>query len=323
MSRQCEIIQDLLPLYVDEICSPASREMVAEHVSSCSDCAAILAQLKNSEIENELKAETTQIIEKQNKVFKRKSALWGMIFGIALLIPLVICFIILLTSGISARSFLIIISSLLLAASLIVVPLVFLRNKFLWTLGIGTVCLILLLAVTVAFSDIRSFFVAAAASIFGLSVVFSPIVVNHKAVKDHLGSHKALVAMAADTVLFFIMMVAIGLAYGDATFWTQGMPIALIMLGFVWLIFVIIRYLKANGFIKAGICCIITGAFVFALNNILALIVGISLDWPAFRPLTWNMFTIDMNVRWLTLIACGIIGIIFIIIGLIKGGRKK
>ena len=30
MNRQCEIVQDLLPLYVDDICSPASREMIAE-----------------------------------------------------------------------------------------------------------------------------------------------------------------------------------------------------------------------------------------------------------------------------------------------------
>ena len=72
MNRQCEIVQDLLPLYVDEICSPSSRAMVSEHVSSCADCAAVLRRLKNSEIEDELVSETTGVLEKQSRLFKRK-----------------------------------------------------------------------------------------------------------------------------------------------------------------------------------------------------------------------------------------------------------
>ena len=32
MSKQCEIVQDLLPLYVDGACSEASAEMIKEHL---------------------------------------------------------------------------------------------------------------------------------------------------------------------------------------------------------------------------------------------------------------------------------------------------
>lgn len=42
MNEQCEIVRDLLPMYVDDVCSPASREMVGEHVKTCGECAAML-----------------------------------------------------------------------------------------------------------------------------------------------------------------------------------------------------------------------------------------------------------------------------------------
>lgn len=34
----CDIIRDLLPLYVDDVCSEQSKKMVEEHISWCQDC---------------------------------------------------------------------------------------------------------------------------------------------------------------------------------------------------------------------------------------------------------------------------------------------
>lgn len=36
MKYPCSIIQDLLPLYVDEICSEESKNIVEDHLSQCS-----------------------------------------------------------------------------------------------------------------------------------------------------------------------------------------------------------------------------------------------------------------------------------------------
>ena len=36
MKYPCSIIQDLLPLYVDEICSEESKKIVEDHLSQCS-----------------------------------------------------------------------------------------------------------------------------------------------------------------------------------------------------------------------------------------------------------------------------------------------
>ena len=32
MNKECEVIRDLLPLYVDEVCSGTSRELIEEHL---------------------------------------------------------------------------------------------------------------------------------------------------------------------------------------------------------------------------------------------------------------------------------------------------
>ena len=50
MKMKCSVIQDLMPSYVDEICSWDSRELVQEHVAECEQCKAKLEQMKNTQI---------------------------------------------------------------------------------------------------------------------------------------------------------------------------------------------------------------------------------------------------------------------------------
>lgn len=42
----CDIVKDLLPLYADEVCSPASRRFVEDHITKCDDCRMALAELE-------------------------------------------------------------------------------------------------------------------------------------------------------------------------------------------------------------------------------------------------------------------------------------
>ena len=37
-NKDCDIIQDLLPLYIDSCCHPGSRELVEEHLKTCPAC---------------------------------------------------------------------------------------------------------------------------------------------------------------------------------------------------------------------------------------------------------------------------------------------
>ncbi len=47
MSRvNCDIVRDLLPSYLDGICSESSRKAVEQHTSECRECQASLERLK-------------------------------------------------------------------------------------------------------------------------------------------------------------------------------------------------------------------------------------------------------------------------------------
>lgn len=54
---KCTIIQDILPLYVDEVISPDTKEMVEEHLQHCLSCQQELESMKRDLI---LPAETMQ-----------------------------------------------------------------------------------------------------------------------------------------------------------------------------------------------------------------------------------------------------------------------
>lgn len=44
----CDIIRDLIPSYVDEICTKATRECVEEHMRECTECRQVMEACKNS-----------------------------------------------------------------------------------------------------------------------------------------------------------------------------------------------------------------------------------------------------------------------------------
>src|SRR5690554_1532804 len=53
MKVKCAVIEDLLPLYIDEVCSQESKRIVEEHLSECHHCKAKYnAQKSALEIDN-------------------------------------------------------------------------------------------------------------------------------------------------------------------------------------------------------------------------------------------------------------------------------
>ena len=45
MTNQCKIVEDLLPLYHDGVCSAESRILVEEHLAQCEHCRNLLHQM--------------------------------------------------------------------------------------------------------------------------------------------------------------------------------------------------------------------------------------------------------------------------------------
>lgn len=62
MSKQCEIVQDLLPLYVDSVCSEASAELVKEHVASCDGCREAYRKMAENTNEDVLQEEKKTVM---------------------------------------------------------------------------------------------------------------------------------------------------------------------------------------------------------------------------------------------------------------------
>lgn len=87
MSKQCDIVRDILPLYVDGACSEASAEMVKEHLNACADCNAIYQKLLSHTNEDVLHEESESVImrhEAKEKQRGRKKITIAVLVSIAL-----------------------------------------------------------------------------------------------------------------------------------------------------------------------------------------------------------------------------------------------
>lgn len=67
MEKTCEIIKDLLPLYIDGVCSEDSKNAVEEHIKTCEDC--------KRELED-YRGEITAVERQEEEVIKKISSRW-------------------------------------------------------------------------------------------------------------------------------------------------------------------------------------------------------------------------------------------------------
>ena len=309
MKYNCNLIRDLLPLYQDQVASEESAAAVREHLLECPDCAKLFKQMQSQTIEEVIAPERQEILREQNQYFKRKSTVAGTIIAGIFMIPILVCLIVNLATGHGLTWFFIVLSALLLAASLIIVPIMARENKALWTLAASTASLMLLLAVTCIYSGGSWFFIAALSTLFELSVMFLPFVV-----------------LAEDTLLFFLMMLAIGLRVSDGGFSRWFWQVTVISGPFIVLAFAVwavLRYLPCSGLTRAGIVVVMAGLFEFFATMVMNLLLGAQAQLPVFRPLQWNAATVDGNTRWITLLSCVLIGAVLIIVGLIRGKNRS
>lgn len=323
MKINCNIIRDLLPLYADQICSNESRELVDEHLTECKDCSALLQQIRNTEIETDLKIEAENVLHHQADFFKRKSAVIGTAIAAIFMIPVVVCLIVNLAVGAALDWFFIVLASLVVAASLTVVPLVVPENKFLWTLGTFTVSLLMLFGVICIYTHGTWFFIVSSSVLFGFSVCFLPFAVYTRPLKTLLGNQKGLTVMTISTLFFGLMMLSIGLYTKSSEFGRIAPVISLPILALVWLLFLFIRYTKIEVLVKAGICTSVIGVCGFIGDSLINTWLGNQKPLPVFTPFNWNIYTVDGNVKWLILISCSIAGIILIVSGILKKIKEK
>lgn len=68
----CEIIKDLLPLYIDNVCSSDSIDIIEEHLKDCPLCEAELLNLQNNtDIKPEIDKDIDKAVKNANKKIKK------------------------------------------------------------------------------------------------------------------------------------------------------------------------------------------------------------------------------------------------------------
>jgi hypothetical protein len=307
------------------VCSDSSKRIVEEHLLECDSCKSALAKIDDNTYDNLLQQEREDVVGTYTRSIKRKSLIAGLSLASLLAVPILVCLIVNIASGHALDWFFIVLTALMVLASVTVVPLVVEERKGLWTLGSFTASLAALLLTCSLYSGGTWFFVVLIPVLFGLSVVFAPFVLRQLPLKGFVAQNKGLIVMVADTALLFATIIASRLSFYSSTDWVAVFLITATSLLLPWSLFIIIRYVRANGFIKAGLSTITGTLFLSGIDTAISWITnGIGHGrFAGANLLIWNDLTISANVHLLILlVGCGI-GAVLLGIGIVLRHPKS
>lgn len=268
-----------------------------------------------------------QLAKRYLRLLQRFRLIQYLLYGGTILI----CFICNLAVNHTLDWFWIVLTSVLLSASLTLLPVLIARQRGLIALGAFTICLDLLMLTCALFTGTPDWFpVAALSTLFGLSVVFLPYILYQLPLPAVLQHLKGLLYFITNTILLFLMMLSIDCYGPDHWFFMPGLPITLYCLLLPWGCFLFIRYLPWNGWFRAACCLTWTGLIALCSNGILdwfQVWSGFASDYyythyflhifPVFNFTDWqNNQIVNGNVQviitlsfWTAALICTIVGV--------------
>ena len=93
MKLSCKVIEDMLPIYYDGLCSEESAALVEEHLKECPHCSHILAELRSEITTPKKNVDDAKPLKKIQKSYKKMKTLWLIaVVVILLLIPMAFLF---------------------------------------------------------------------------------------------------------------------------------------------------------------------------------------------------------------------------------------
>jgi MFS family permease len=350
-TADCAVIRDLLPLYQDQVCSEGSRRLVEEHLKSCAACRKIAESLSDTELDRELKQNTSEVLSRQARKEKRRAARAGGIMAGILLIPIIICLICNLAVGHGLNWFFIVLTAMLIVASVTVVPLLTEKARLGKALISLMGSLILLYLSTSVYVGGNWFFTASAGTVFGLSAVAVPLILksflNSYGTDETAGSltdtipcggsrvvqwmrgKTGVLSMLWESLWIYLLMLAAGWMQNPAEraeFLRPALSAVTVFLIIAWAVFLICRYLSLNRWFKAATGTWIGGFCFCFMNDIFYLLLDgrwrHSLRFVDFsHPVTEQ--TINANI-YLTGLLIGLAaGGVFLILGFIRRHRRE
>ena len=117
--QECEIVQDLLPLYYDDVCTSSSKKYVQNHLEKCETCKKLYEELKNDSVDRLMERETHDVLERHARKERTAAYKAGLIISVLLLIPIVITLLASMAAGGCLGVFSVVAASMLLVAALI------------------------------------------------------------------------------------------------------------------------------------------------------------------------------------------------------------
>lgn len=260
--KTCHIVEDLLPLYHDGICSAESKAFVEAHLKECPDCAAKLKELEDTSYEEELKKDTGSVLQKHYR--KERSMAWkaGFIIACLLLIPAALVLLISFAEGDDMRESLTIILSLLIMAGCTALPMMTPDHKLIkavLSVYIGILAIVILNCYGAGARVILAYL---AGITLAFSLPFMPVLLSQLPLEKPYCHQKGLLAMIWDTLWLFVLVYAESPARP-----LYYIGVAALLMILPWIIFLILRYLPFNGFAKAALIAVSTGIYM-AIGNL-------------------------------------------------------
>ena len=324
--NECDVVQDLLPLYYDNACTSASKKMVEQHLMTCEKCKKTYEALRNTTIDTVMKDEAEGILERHAKKERNMAYKAGIMIALILMVPVVITFIVSMSSGGGLGVFAVLTASMLLVASLSVVPLLSTQRRMTKSILASVIALLLIFFFVDRMNGGGEFVLWMIPTIFGLSIVFFPLVIRNITLPPILSDKKALITLTWDTLWLFLTIFEVCNHSGDIEGMRTGYTVSLILMTGVWLIFLVARYLPVNVWIKAGIILIISCIWMAFTNDVYAYFAEhkkqLTILSTNFSDWSTNI-CVNANVYTLILIFGGIVGGGLLVYGIINMKRKR
>lgn len=232
-------------------------------------------------------------------------------------ISLVTCLICNITIDQKLSWFFIVLASILVAISLTLVPVMIKDKRGIATLSAFVVTLGILLLTICIYTEGNWFFVSYISTLFGLSLIFLPFLLNNIWLPENLRNNKSLIYFIVESIFLYIVLIVINLFTGGGWVLRIALPITSFSLLLPWGMMLIIRYAKINGYYKAAGCFALASASQFSIQRIINNLLDIEPQSFGFRYnlSIWNGETINENVNMIVFFTLLGIAVVFTIAG--------
>ena len=282
----CAVVQDLLPLYVDGVCSDESKHLVEAHLAECADCRALCTALKESEAETLFQADTKAVLKAHAKRQSKLALAMGVLIAVFLTAIMGVMLYVTLRGWSDWQTTVTVGASLLLLAGLTAVPLLAKTKHTTKAIVFSTLALV--------------------AVIYCEEIFFSNdgwMEMRQADLPMPLCNHKLFITLLWDSLWFVFMMLL--LAFDEPTEIGFVMVATLSLVAVAWLIALTARYLPVHWLAKCGVMVVLVAIW---------LALGVQFGWAMFDGVKSPVLVGGVGVA---------MGAVLAIIGAIIGNRGK